>query len=68
MSLRAVHIIVILFSILITLFFGFWAMTDYRASGSVVNLYWGIASLAGGTALVPYLCWFISKTRKKADR
>ncbi|MGH7198896.1 MAG: hypothetical protein ACREH5_09200 [Candidatus Omnitrophota bacterium] len=67
MSLRAVHVIVILFSIAITLFFGFWAMADYRTSVNSANLYWGIASLAGGTALIPYLVWFILKTRKKAE-
>jgi len=64
MSLRAVHIIVILFSIAVTLFFGYWAILDTQA-GNTGNLYWGIASLAGGTALIPYLFWFIVKTKKK---
>ncbi len=66
MSLRAVHIIVILFSIGITFFFGFWAIRESQA-GNTETLYWGIASLAGGIALIPYLFWFIAKTKKKGE-
>ncbi len=64
MSLRAVHIIVILFSIGITLFFGFWAVRDYLDHHNTANLCWGIASLVGGLVLIPYLIWFFLKTRK----
>ena len=64
MSLRLIHIVVILFSIAITVFFGFWAVQNSRDTGEITNLYWGIASLIGAAVLIPYLIWFILKTRK----
>jgi len=64
MSLKIVHIAVILFSIAVTLFFGVWAIRDYGSSGNSGNLVWGIASLAGGIILIPYLAWFLSKSKK----
>ena len=61
MSLRAVHIIVILFSIAISLFFGWWAI---RINADPKLFVWGIFSTALGVLLIPYLVWFILKARK----
>ena len=64
MSLKVVHVFVIILSTVLLAFFGFWALCDYTASRNSVNLVWGILSLLGGIALVPYLYWFISKMKK----
>ena len=57
MSLKWVHVFVITMAIGISFFFGFWGLGKY--------FYCGIASLAVGMVLIPYLCWFISKMRKE---
>ena len=64
MSLRAVHIVVILFSIAISLFFGWWALQDVQIHPDSGMLIWGIFSAALGILLIPYLIWFILKIRK----
>lgn len=64
MSLRVVHVCVILASIGITLFFGFWAVGEHQHSHNGAILCWGMASLAGGLALIPYVVWFLLKTRR----
>ena len=48
---------VIVMAIAVSIFFGVWALRTYAA--------WGIASLAVGAILIPYIFWFISKTRKE---
>jgi hypothetical protein len=64
MSLRAVHLFVIGASIVLLIFFGVWAVQQFRLGGRDTTLVWGIASLAGGAVLIPYMVWFIQKTRK----
>ncbi len=68
MSLRAIHIFVIFLSILLLLFFGFWAILNFQASGNAANLYLGIVSALAGILLVPYLVWFIMKVRRQNTR
>lgn len=64
MSLKAFHIFFILVSVVLALGFGFWGIRDYQASQNLLNLFLGIASLAGGGALIIYLFWFLGKMRK----
>ncbi len=65
MSLRAIHIFVIFLSILLLLFFGFWAILNFQTSKNAANLYLGIVSASVGILLVPYLVWFIMKVRRQ---
>ncbi len=64
MSLKWVHVFVILMAIGISLFFGVWAIRDFQVSHSTTNLAWGAASILAGIVLIPYLFWFILKMRK----
>lgn len=57
MSLKWVHVFVIVMAIGVSIFFGIWALGNYPI--------WGMASLAVGIILIPYIFWFISKTRKE---
>ena len=56
MSLRSVHAAVIVAAILTLLGFGFLYRESYRA--------WAAVSLILGTALIPYLFWFLKKSAK----
>lgn len=64
MSLRTIHIVIILFSIALSLFFGWWALLRTPVDPESGLLVWGILSTALGTLLIPYLVWFIFKVRK----
>lgn len=64
MSLRTIHIVIILFSIALSLFFGWWALNETRLHPGSGLLVWGILSAALGVLLIPYLVWFILKIRK----
>ena len=56
MSLKAVHILFILLSLVLTLGLGFWGLRHQPVLG--------VASFSGGGVLVIYLLWFFSKMRK----
>ena len=64
MSLRALHVIVIIFSILLLFFFGVWAISNFQISKNTAILTLGIVSVLAGILLVPYLVWFIIKIRR----
>ena len=64
MSLRVIHVFVILLSIGVTLFFGAWAVNHYLSFKDRTDLYWGLASLVGAGVLIPYLIWFLIKTKQ----
>ena len=64
MSLKVVHIFIIILSIGLAIFFGFWAINDYNNLKNTWNLVWGIVSLSVGFILIPYLIWFILKARR----
>ena len=66
MSLRAIHIFVIVLSILLLFFFGFWSISHFLVSHNRPDLYMGILSALVGILLVPYLVWFIMKLRRKS--
>ncbi len=63
MSLKAFHIFFIVVSTALTLVFGAWAIRDFAASGSGLNLALGLASLVGSIALVRYGVWFLRKMK-----
>ena len=66
MSLRAIHVIVILLSIGLLLFFGVWAIATYQTIQMPANLVLGLISLFAGILLLPYIVWFIMKIKKRA--
>ena len=64
MSLKIVHIFVISTSIILAVFFGFWAVSDYSHFKNSGNLYLGILSFAVAVALIIYLAWFCRKVKE----
>ncbi len=68
MSLKAIHIFVILLSILLLFFFGFWSIIHFQVSKKSLDLSLGIVSALAGILLVPYLVWFIMKLRRQTAR
>jgi len=64
MSLKVVHIFIIVLSIGLAVFFGLWAINDYLNLKNTWNLVWGITSLLVGSILIPYLIWFILKAKR----
>ncbi len=63
MSLKAFHIIFVIFSSLTALGFGFWAIRHYRLHCELAALIVGIASLVGCAMLIIYGKWFLRKLR-----
>lgn len=63
MSLKAFHILFIAASAFTSLFFGLWALREWRASGQTSILLLGILSFAVLAALVPYAVWFLRKLK-----
>lgn len=64
MSLKTLHMIFILVSMVAADMFGAWAVWDYSTSRDPSILALGIASFAVGFGLIGYGIWFI----RKADR
>ena len=65
MSLRAVHILFIVASILLALFMGVWAVSMFRSpAGSGGHLTTGVASFAIAAGLTAYARAFVRKTRR----
>ena len=63
MSLKAFHLVFVTVSVLLSLGFGVWAITDYQKSGSTASLCWGVGSFAAAVALVVYGRWFLRKLK-----
>ena len=61
MSLKAFHLFFLTIAGFSSLFFGLWAVRDWRANGDVTVLLLGLASFAVLVALVPYGIWFLRK-------
>ena len=60
MSLKAFHVVFVLFALAITVGFGVWALTtnpEYQG--------WGIASLVAAVGLVVYGVLFLQKLRRE---
>ena len=63
MSLKAFHIVFIIFSVALTIGFGVWATRDFAHSGSWVHLSLGVASFIGSITLARYGVWFLRKLK-----
>ena len=64
MSLKAFHIVFIIASILLTLFFGFWCLYQWRYLGQGTAYTWtGLASLLAAVGLVNYLRSVLKKLK-----
>jgi len=64
MSLKAIHIIFVIASSLMTLFFGVWAFREYFAPhGSPIHLVYGLGSIVGLVALLAYGRYFLRKLK-----
>ena len=63
MSLRAFHLLFIALSVVLTAFFGAWAIGQYQSAHEVGYVVTGIVSLASGVGLVVYAAAFQRKTR-----
>jgi len=66
MSLKAFHIAFITVAGFSSLFFGLWAVRDWRANGDATILILGVASFAVLLALVPYSIWFLRKFKNES--
>jgi hypothetical protein len=64
MSLKAFHLIFIIAAIILAVGFGVWSLMNYFSPHGVAwDLVWGVASLAGGVALVIYERYFLKKLK-----
>jgi hypothetical protein len=63
MSLRAFHLLFIAVSVVLTAYFGAWAIGEYRSGQDGAYLAAGLVSLASGVALAVYGALFQKKTR-----
>ena len=63
MSLKAFHILFIVVSTALCVFFGAWALREHSTHGG--NLYrgLGLASFGAGAGLVVYGVWFLRKMK-----
>jgi DNA-binding transcriptional regulator of glucitol operon len=63
MSLKAFHIVFVAICVLLSLGFGYWAITEYRRTHEGALLACGVLSIAGAAALIVYGRWFLRKLR-----
>lgn len=54
MSLKALHIVFIVASIVLAFGFGAWSLNEYFHGGAQSDLWFGIGSLVAGLALIVY--------------
>jgi hypothetical protein len=54
MSLKALHIVFIVASIVLALGFGAWSLNEFAQGAARLNLWFGIGSLVIGVALIFY--------------
>jgi hypothetical protein len=64
MSLKNFHILFITISVILTVYFGSWAFSIYRATPAMTYLALGVASVMTGAALVVYEMAFVRKCRR----
>lgn len=63
MSLRAIHLVVMICSVLFAFSFTAWSVLDYfNGMQNLLYLFLGLVSLAAGIMMVPYIFWFRRKT------
>jgi hypothetical protein len=54
MSLKALHIVFIVASIVLAFGFGAWSLNAYREDGAQSNLWFGVGSCLAGVGLIFY--------------
>ncbi len=54
MSLKALHIVFIVASIVLAFGFGAWSLNEYAHDGARSNLWFGIGSVLAGVLLIVY--------------
>jgi hypothetical protein len=54
MSLKAIHVVFIVASIVLALGFGAWSLNEYFHGGAGSHLWYGIGSLVAGLLLIIY--------------
>ena len=54
MSLKAVHILFVIWVVLLAFFCGAWLVNDYRSSGQTGEMVAGIASFLAGAVMIWY--------------
>ena len=63
MSLKAFHVLFVTVSVILAVGFGVWAIYEYKRTGDVSSLIWGIVSLLAAAGLVWYGRWFLRKLK-----
>jgi hypothetical protein len=64
MSLKAVHIVFVIASCLMTIFFGVWAFREYFSGhGTPAHLLYGVLSIVALAALLFYGKYFLKKLK-----
>ena len=63
MSLKALHLVFIVASIVLSLGFGAWSVNEFSQGEPKVNLYFGIGSFVAAVALVFYLRAVLKKLK-----
>jgi Cu/Ag efflux pump CusA len=66
MSLKAFHVVFIVISLLLTLFFGIWGIQSYQHTGNGMHLGMAIGSLVGAVFLIWYFKWFLRKLKNES--
>lgn len=64
MSLKAFHLLFISLSIVLSVAFGMWAMTAYRADGAMFSLVAAVTAFVGAAGLGLYEVAFVRKCRR----
>ena len=63
MSLKAFHLVFIVFSTGICAAFALWCAVDFASTGDAGTLAMGLVSLACAIAMIPYSRWFLRKLK-----
>jgi len=63
MSLKAFHIVFIVFAVALMAFFAAWSLRAYARSGQYGELTLGVIAIAAGAGLLVYGVWFLRKIK-----
>lgn len=64
MSLKSIHVVFVIASLLMTAIFGVWAWREYAGpEGTPLHLIYGILSIAAAAGLVAYGRYFLRKLK-----
>ena len=65
MSLKGVHLLLIVVSTLLSLAFAFWCLQQYRTTEGADMVVAGVASLLCGVGLASYATWFVKQKMRR---